>query len=135
MFAASGNLSSAFRRRLAPFSPFFAVGRWAGLADVFRAWDGSPVFPPMDPTRATEALRSFDFDLLLPLCPQRADGRRGSAPSGDPGKIALLYDLGARYAQMSGSGSTVYGVFNRPGEARQAARMLGKNAIVAETLP
>ena len=49
-------------------------------------------------------------------------------------KIQQLYGLGAAYAQMSGSGSTVYGVHPSEGEARNAAGMLGKNAIVTETL-
>ncbi len=111
------------------------LGDGLSTADVFRAWDGSPVFPPMDPTRATEALRSCDFDLLRLSARNALTDAAASLLPEIPEKIALLYDLGARYAQMSGSGSTVYGVFNRPEEARQAARMLGKNAIVAETLP
>ena len=114
-----------------------ALSRLSGglsTADVFRAWDDSPVFPPMDAEGVVLALLAGDFDRL-----QRLSGNALIAPAASilpeiPEKIQSLYDMGAAFAQMSGSGSTVYGVFSRREEAAEAARMLGKNAIVTETL-
>ena len=39
--------------------------------------------------------------------------------------LAALWDAGAGYAAMSGSGAAVFGVFESPGEARGAAEALG----------
>jgi 4-diphosphocytidyl-2-C-methyl-D-erythritol kinase len=111
------------------------LGDGLSTADVFRAWDETPVFPPMDPVQAAEAIRSGDYDIL------RAAARNAlTAPAATllpeiPEKIQQMYALGALYAQMSGSGSTVYGVFPSAAEARRAAETLGKSAIVTETLP
>ena len=111
------------------------LGDGLSTPDVFRAWDETPVYPSMDMVGAMEAVRSGDFDRL------RAAARNAlTAPAAMllpeiPEKIQQLYAFGALYAQMSGSGSTIYGVFSSPGEARHAAEMLGKSAIVTETLP
>ena len=111
------------------------LGDGLSTSDVFRAWDEAPIYPPMDPAGASEAVRSGDYDRL------RATARNALLPPAAallpeiPEKIEQLYGFGAQYAQMSGSGSTVYGVFQSAAEARRAAEMLGKSAIVTETLP
>jgi 4-diphosphocytidyl-2-C-methyl-D-erythritol kinase len=117
---------------------FLALSRQAdGLStgDVFHAWDDSPVFPPSDPLGAVEALCSGDFDRLRGAARNALTGPAASLMPEISEKIWLLYASGARFAQMSGSGSTVYGVFSSREEAAEAAAILGKNAIVTETLP
>jgi 4-diphosphocytidyl-2-C-methyl-D-erythritol kinase len=117
---------------------FLALSRLSdGLstADVFRAWDASPYFPPLDAPSAAEALRVGDFDRLRALSHNALTAPAASLLPEIPEKIRMLYEMGARFAQMSGSGSTVYGVFGGPEDAAEAARMLGKSSIVTETLP
>lgn len=111
------------------------LGDGLSTADVFRAWDKTPVFPHMDPAGALEALRSGDFYRLRAAARNALTAPAASLLPEILEKIQQLYVFGALYAQMSGSGSTVYGVFTGPDEARRAAEMLGKNAIVTETLP
>ena len=48
--------------------------------------------------------------------------------------IALLRQHGALYADMSGSGSAVFGVFADMAQAGQAAQAIGRGAIAAYTL-
>jgi 4-diphosphocytidyl-2-C-methyl-D-erythritol kinase len=104
-------------------------------ADVFRAWDNSPSFPPLNPEGAARALLAGDFDRLRQLSHNALAAPAAFLLLEIPDKIRALYDMGAAFAAMSGSGSTVYGVFPSCEEADEAARMLGKNAIVTETLP
>lgn len=47
--------------------------------------------------------------------------------------ISRLYAYGARFAQMSGSGSAVYGVFEDESSAMVARERLGAGAIIAHT--
>lgn len=111
------------------------LGDGLSTADVFRAWDEAPVFPPADPAGAIEALRSGDYGRLRATARNALTAPAASLVPEIPRKIQELYAFGARYAQMSGSGSTVYGVFSSEQEARRAAGLLGKSAIVTETLP
>jgi 4-diphosphocytidyl-2-C-methyl-D-erythritol kinase len=111
------------------------LGDGLSTADVFRAWDETPVFPPMNPTQAAEAIRSGDYDRLRGAARNALTAPAASLLPRIPEKIQQLYAFGALYAQMSGSGSAVYGVFSSVHEARRAAEMLGKSAIVTETLP
>lgn len=52
---------------------------------------------------------------------------------------ARLLEAGAEFAMMSGSGSTVFGVFGSPGEAEEAGsrlvRLAGEGVLVAPALP
>jgi 4-diphosphocytidyl-2-C-methyl-D-erythritol kinase len=89
----------------------------------------------MNPTQAAEALRSGDYDRLRDAARNALTEPATSLLPEIPEKIQQLYAFGALYAQMSGSGSAVYGVFSSAHEARRAAEMLGKSAIVTETLP
>ena len=111
------------------------LGDGLSTADVFRAWDENPSFPPTDAAGAVAALLSGDFDGLRALAHNALTAPAARLMPEIPEKIAALYAEGARYAQMSGSGSTVYGVFARRDEAARAAHILGKNAIVTETMP
>jgi 4-diphosphocytidyl-2-C-methyl-D-erythritol kinase len=111
------------------------LGDGLSTADVFRAWDENPSYPPVDAPGALSALLSGDFDGLRALAHNALTTPASRLMPEIPEKIAALYAAGARYAQMSGSGSTVYGVFARRDEAERAARILGKNAIVTETMP
>jgi 4-diphosphocytidyl-2-C-methyl-D-erythritol kinase len=110
------------------------LGDGLSTADVFRVWDSSPAFPPMDALGAAEALRSGDFDRLRIAARNALIAPAASILLEIPEKIGQLYDAGARYAQMSGSGSTVYGVYESLDKARRAAEILEKSAIVTETL-
>ena len=111
------------------------LGGGLSTADVFRAWDEDPSFPPADAPGALAALLSGDFDGLRALAHNALTAPAARLMPEIPEKIEALYAEGARYAQMSGSGSTVYGVFARRDEAARAGRILGKNAIVTETMP
>lgn len=111
------------------------LGGGLSTADVFRAWDETPVFPPMDLLGAMEALRSGDYDRLRAAARNALAAPAASLIPEITEKIRELYAFGALYAQMSGSGSAVYGVFSSAEEARGAAEMLGKSAILTETLP
>ncbi len=104
-------------------------------ADVFRVWDDAPVFPHIDVSGAAQALIAGDFARLRHLSRNALTVPAAKLLPEIPDKIRALYGAGAAFAEMSGSGSTVYGVFATRGEAAEAARMLGKNAIVTETLP
>jgi 4-diphosphocytidyl-2-C-methyl-D-erythritol kinase len=115
-----------------------ALSRLSGglsTADVFRAWDDSPVFPPINAEGAAFALLAGDFDRLRQLSHNALTAPAASLLPEIPEKIRALYDMGAAFAAMSGSGSTVYGIFSDREEAAEAARMLGENAFVTETLP
>lgn len=117
---------------------FLALSRLgSGLSTpkVFRAWDAAPAFPPMDVNGALEALLAGDYGRLRLLSRNALTASAAAILPEIPEKIAALYAMGARFAQMSGSGSTVYGVFDSREEARRAAGMLGENAIMTETLP
>ena len=46
-----------------------------------------------------------------------------------------LYAAGAKFAQMSGSGSAIYGLFTSEQEAKNAAEQLGKRYHVFVTPP
>ncbi|MBR3929637.1 MAG: 4-(cytidine 5'-diphospho)-2-C-methyl-D-erythritol kinase [Clostridia bacterium] len=49
------------------------------------------------------------------------------------GRIRQFYELGAKYARMSGSGSCVYGIFNSEEEANDCAKRI-PGAMVSRTL-
>jgi 4-diphosphocytidyl-2-C-methyl-D-erythritol kinase len=110
------------------------LGGGLSTADVFRAWDASPNYPPVDPEGVMEALRAGDFDWLRRTARNALIHPAASLLPEIPEKIERMYALGARFALMSGSGSTVYGVFSTRAEAAEATALLGKNAIVTETL-
>ena len=111
------------------------LGGGLSTPEVFRAWDMAPAYPPADAPGALDALLRGDFDRLRRLSHNALMAPAASLMPEIPEKIQALYDMGALFAQMSGSGSTVYGVFQNDAAARAAAGKLGKNAIVTETLP
>ncbi len=115
-----------------------AVARLGGglsTPEVFRAWDGTPAHPPADARGALEALRTKDFDRLRRVSHNALIAPAAALMPEIPERIRDLYAMGALFAQMSGSGSAVYGVFRDGAAAHAAAKKLGKNAIVTETLP
>ena len=116
---------------------FLALARLGGglsTAEVFRAWDRMPAFPPNRAEAARDALVRGDFEALRALAANALFAPAAALMPEIARGIDQLYAAGALYAQMTGSGSAVYGAFQSPDEAARAARLLGKGAIVTETL-
>jgi 4-diphosphocytidyl-2-C-methyl-D-erythritol kinase len=106
-----------------------AVARLGGglsTPEVFRAWDGTPAHPPADARGALEALRTKDFDQLRRVSHNALIAPAAALMPEIPERIRDLYAMGALFAQMSGSGSAVYGVFRDGAAAHAAAKKLGK---------
>ncbi len=88
--------------------------------EVFTAYHESAAIRPADTEAAIRALASGDLSALrvcggnglesasIPLRPQIARAK------------AALYAAGAAFSQMTGSGSVVFGAFDRPEDARRA---------------
>lgn len=93
-------------------------------ADIYRRLDAflNPVHPPVD--RMTEAIRQGDMaafcdttgNILEAVC------REDVPVIGDI--EAALEEAGAMAARMTGSGPTVFGIFEKEEQAKKAARLL-----------
>jgi 4-diphosphocytidyl-2-C-methyl-D-erythritol kinase len=116
---------------------FLAMARLgAGLSTgaVFDAWDAAPEYPPQDAQGAAAALLAGDFERLRKVAKNALIAPANAMMPGICRAIEALYGCGAHFAMMSGSGSTVYGVFDQRQAAQRAADILGKNSIITETL-
>jgi len=88
--------------------------------EVFSAYHASPAIIPADNEKSMQALASGDLSALrqcagnalesasIPLRPQIRQAKEA------------LYASGAAFAQMTGSGSVVFGAFENPSRARKA---------------
>ena len=104
--------------------------------EVFTAYHASPDIVPADTEKALSALEAGDLSALracagnalesasIPLRPEIAQAKDA------------LYQQGAAFAQMTGSGSVVFGAFETPEKARNAYKALKENyspCILTET--
>ena len=108
-----------------------ALSAWlTGYPDIFRNTGA----PAKGRSRAGSLLSDLvrtgienDFEkVVFPQFPELRDIKRA------------LLRAGSKYASLSGSGSTLYGLFRSPAEAAKAARSLqkqGLKAVVTRTLP
>ena len=108
-----------------------ALSAWlTGYPDIFRNTGA----PAKGGSRAGSLLSDLvrtgienDFEkVVFPQFPELRDIKRA------------LLRAGSKYASLSGSGSTLYGLFRSPAEAAKAARSLqkqGLKAVVTRTLP
>lgn len=106
--------------------PLFGVN----TRDAYAWWDSK---------RWVAADEAADIGLPLPTSEIRNDLQAPvNAHHPDVGRItSQLFQLGATYAAMSGSGSTVFGLFDRPAAARRAAAQFSsgpQRALVTHTL-
>ena len=103
---------------------------------VFTAYHDSPFIRPADTEAAVRALTAGDLSALkncagnvlesasIPMRPQIAQAKRA------------LYDAGAVFSQMTGSGSVVFGAFEHPEDAQtafDALKPLYPSCILTET--
>ena len=100
-------------------------GRSASTAAVYRAHDEHPVKPS---TRAVEpvvaALRAGDLPALARSLGNDLASVTGEALSEMEARRRALLKSGALGASMSGTGTSVYGIFRTEEEARAAKRVL-----------
>ncbi len=104
--------------------------------EVFTAYHASPDIVPADTEKALNALEAGDLSALrawagnalesasIPMRPEIAQAKDA------------LYQQGAAFAQMTGSGSVVFGAFEAQDKARQAYEALKENyspCILTET--
>ncbi len=92
--------------------------------EVYAAYHGAPMIRPADTEAAIRALAAGDLAALrvcggnvlegasIPLRPAIAEAREA------------LYASGAAFSQMTGSGSVVFGAFDRPEDAQRACAAL-----------
>ncbi len=95
-------------------------------ADVYRAYANRLTLPTKDVTvrRFSSRLKwQRDNDLSLPVCNDLEGVVFASRPELAAFRDALL-EAGARFALLSGSGSTVFGVFEDPAAVGAATRLL-----------
>ena len=94
------------------------LGDGLSTADVFRAWDDTPVFPSMDPAQAAEAVRSGDYDRLRAAARKRADRAGGNASPGDsgenPGIVRLWRAVRADVRQAAPPYTGCFGMAPKP---------------------
>lgn len=111
-------------------------GMGLGTPDVFRKWDETERGGlGLNLDGAQKALMDGDMEAFFGLTGNALE-RSAIAlmPEVWDAREALL-GAGARFAQMSGSGSAVYGVFDDWSAARQAKAQLGPKAILTQTYP
>lgn len=111
-------------------------GMGLSTPQVFRQWDEEGRLPlGLDLSGAQAALVRGDFEAFERLTGNALEASAISLmPEVQAAKEQLLA-AGARFAQMSGSGSAVYGVFGDRQSARAAKAQLGRRAILTETYP
>lgn len=109
-------------------------GPGLSTASVFAAWDENGYEKdPSDTDAAYRALRERRYGDLASHCRNSLEApATAMLPEIASVKKALLC-AGARFAQMSGSGSTVFGVFDTPRAAEAAAEAIGPEALVTAT--
>lgn len=110
------------------------VGDGLATADVFKKWDEARgPSPPISVGEMQAAVLAGDFSRLSPG-PYNALEAPARALLPEIGRIKeRMRSLGAAYAAMSGSGSTVFGAFHDLEAARRAQAAL-PGAILTETL-
>lgn len=105
-----------------------------GTASVFAAWDNGPrSIDPADTMAAYRALCEGKIGELKSVCKNSLEDVAISMLPEIAEVKSRLYALGARFAQMTGSGSTVFGVFDTIEAARAAAQAIGPEAVVTMT--
>ena len=121
----------------APSVPLAMVTPGGGLSTpaVFKEWDvGGDKIVPMDAQALAQALTQGDMDRAQSLS---FNALEASAVRLMP-EIGQAMDafraLGAKYVRMTGSGSTVFGVFDTDEQARSAAEKI-PGAIATRTIP
>ena len=94
--------------------------------EVFRAFDALPAgsFPRPDTARAREALVSGDLGALARAMQNALEGVSLKRRPAMARALSELEALGAARAMMTGSGSVVYGVFERRADAERARAAL-----------
>ena len=109
-------------------------GGGLGTPVVFRAWDEGGFTPlGIDMNGVQQALMQGDLHAVKTLSDNALEGPAiRLAPEIWEAREQLLA-AGAVYAQMSGSGTAVFGAFPDIGLAREACRSLGRRAILAQT--
>lgn len=112
------------------------VGAGLSTAQVFAAFDRMGLSGrACDMYAAKAALESGDLRALRRVSGNALEGAARSLMDGIDRAQDRLYGLGAVFAQMSGSGSAVFGAFSDEGTARRAAEALGEGAILTHTRP
>ena len=95
------------------FTPAAEHGDLSGMIDALKAKNRDEV---------TKRLYNIFEDAVLPGCPGAAANRKA------------LRELGARAVLMSGSGPTVFGVFDEEETARSAAAAMRNGAVAVQTV-
>ena len=111
-------------------------GMGLSTPEVFQRWDEQDKGPlGLDLDGAQAALISGNFEAFERLTGNALEESAISLmPEVRSAKEQLLL-AGARFAQMSGSGSAVYGTFDDWQRAKAAKARLGRRAILTETYP
>lgn len=103
--------------------------------DVYAAWDAMGAgYRAPDAQRLSALLQSGDAAALRGVCENALEEPARTLLPGIGQAVSRLYDCGAAFAQMTGSGSAVFGVFASEKAAREAAAALGDDAILTRTL-
>lgn len=103
----------------APAYPLLILQSGHGLstAEVFRRHDLQPDAEPARLDLATDALLQQDVEGILAHCKNQLQPTAASMLADIGDAVMTLQDSGAAFAQMTGSGSAVFGVF----ETKEAA--------------
>lgn len=110
------------------------VGEGLSTKEVYSLYDHTGIGTrKADIDAAAKAIANRDFELLKTNSANDLEKAAFALDGEIEKEINRLYDLGALYARMSGSGSAVYGVFADESAARAASCMM-EGSIVTLTI-
>jgi len=115
-------------RSVALVQPGFTVK----TADAYRWLDAARGDRVSDPS-LTGAERFASWEALGPLTANDFEAVVAAHHAGVPGVVDALLDAGASIARMTGSGSTVYGIFALPPDAAKLAARVPGSVLVTKS--
>jgi 4-diphosphocytidyl-2-C-methyl-D-erythritol kinase len=107
---------------------------YAALDRLYRDFDGTVPLPPQSAEPISAALASGDPSAVYPLCYNLFEEAVFPLCPVARSYCELMRKSGALAANLSGSGSAVFGLFRSRAEAEAVAAMIGDGAVAVESV-